>query len=155
MPDVEEFSADAARAAAAEGRLADWVSEFLASPGSDNAELAVILGGRLRRWEGPLRLPLDRLHRLAGPPEAPVLCPMDDDDWGDDVDDIQDQVDDGWEPPPLVVSWRDGQLVLEDGNHRVEGLRRAGAEEALSVVGFETDEAHDRFLEEWEPIGDG
>jgi hypothetical protein len=83
-----------------------------------------------------------------GPPEDPVLCPIDDaDEWRDDVEDMARKIDgDGWEPPPVVVSYRDGELVLEDGNHRVEGLRRAGHDEAWGVVGFESESARDRFL---------
>ena len=47
----------------------------------------------------------------------------------------------------MVVTFRDDQLHLEDGNHRVEGLRRAGEDEAWAVVSFESPEERDRFLE--------
>jgi hypothetical protein len=47
----------------------------------------------------------------------------------------------------MVVTFRDDQLVLEDGNHRAEGLRRAGEQEAWSIVSFESPEERDRFLE--------
>ena len=59
---------------------------------------------------------------------------------------MADGIEDGWEPPPLIVSFRDGQLVLEDGNHRVEGLRRAGAREAWAVINFDDPEQRDRFV---------
>ena len=39
--------------------------------------------------------------------------------------------------------------MLEDGNHPVEGLRRAGNTEVWAVVGFERAEDRDRFLAEW------
>ena len=51
----------------------------------------------------------------------------------------------GWEPPPLVVTWKGGQLVVEDGNHRLEGLRRAEVDEAWAVVGFEREADRDAF----------
>jgi hypothetical protein len=142
MPDV---SLRSARDAAREGRLAEWVATFLASPGSDNAELGEQLSQELVHWLGPVELPLNQLNRLAGPPGEPVLCPVDEDEWRDDVDDMREQIAEGWEPPPLVVSYRDGQLVLEDGNHRAESLRRAGRSEGWSVVGFSTAEERDRF----------
>ena len=94
-----------------------------------------------------MRLPTDKLHRLAGPPDAPVLCPVDDDYWRDDVDDMADRIGTTrqWEPPPVVVTHRDGQLVLEDGNHRVEGLRRAGEDHVWAVVAFDDPAERDRF----------
>lgn len=145
MTDTEMFTVEAARAAAERDELGPWVARFLASPGSDNAPLAHSLTHPPRSWFGPVELPLDQLHRLAGPPDHPVLCPVDDDEWRDDVDDLEDKVEDGWEPPPMVVTYRDRQLVLEDGNHRVEGLRRAGADRAWSVISFEDDAQRDDF----------
>jgi hypothetical protein len=146
MTDDEEFSVESAQAAAERGGLGDWVARFLASPGSDNAVLAEQLTDPPRLWAGPMRLPLDRLNRLAGPPDAPVLCPVDDDFWRDDVEEMADQVDgQGWTPPPVIVTFRDGQLFLEDGNHRVEGLRRADEDETWAVVGFERAEDRDAF----------
>lgn len=146
MTDGHRYSVDAARAAAEQDQLAEWVADFLASPGSDNAPLADKLSRPRRWWLGPVRLPLDQLHRLAGPPGEPVLVETRDEDWWrDDVDDLKEQVETGWDPPPVIVTYRGGQLVLEDGNHRVEGLRRAGETAAWAVVGFEDPAERDRF----------
>lgn len=143
----EAFTVESARRAAERDELGEWVARFLASPGSDNAALAEILSNPPRTWIGPLRLRIDQLHRLAGPPDHPVLCPVDEDYWRDDVDELAEKVEDGWEPPPMVVTFRDDQLVLEDGNHRAEGLRRTGEGEAWAVVSFESPDERDRFLE--------
>ncbi len=147
MTDREDFSVEAARQAAERDDLGPWVARFLASPGSDNAELGHALTHPPRTWIGPVRLPLDQLHRLAGPADQPVLVPVDEDEWRDDVDDMEDKVEDGWEPPPMIVTYRDDQLHLEDGNHRAEGLRRAGEREAWAVVSFDSPAERDRFLE--------
>jgi broad specificity phosphatase PhoE len=147
MTNPREYTVEAARRAAERDELGAWVAEFLASPGSDNAALAHGLTHPPRTWIGPVRLPLDQLHRLAGPADHPVLVAVDEDDWRDDVDDLEAKVEEGWEPPPMVVTYRDGQLVLEDGNHRAEGLRRAGEQEAWAVVSFESPAERDRFLE--------
>jgi hypothetical protein len=141
-----EFSVEAARAAAERDDLGAWVAEFLRSPGSDNAALAEALTERTSCWLGPLRLPIDRLNRLAGPPGSPVLEAVDDDDWRDDVEDLAQLIDEGFEPPPVIVRARDDQLVLEDGNHRVEALRRAGRRDAWAVVGFHDPADRDRFV---------
>lgn len=143
---TEEFSVGSARAAAAEDRLAEWVAEFLSSPGSDNAPLAEQLRQRWPVWAGPVRVPLDQLHRLAGPAGQPVLCVVDDEEWDPRVDDLAGKVADGHEPPPLVATFDGGRLVLEDGNHRAEALRRAGDRHAWAVVGFEGAEARDRMV---------
>jgi hypothetical protein len=145
MSDSSEWSEEGARAAAARGELGDWVARFLRSPGSDNPVLAEQLTEGPRWWTGPLRLPLDQLHRLSGPPGHPVLCPAGEEDWGDDVDALHERIEQGWVPPPVIVTHRDDQLVLEDGNHRVEGLRRSGARESWAVVGFDSAEDRDRF----------
>jgi hypothetical protein len=146
MSTKEPFSVDAARAAAGRQELDAWVVEFLESPGSDNALLAAKLQDRYRWWLGPVRLPLDELHRLAGPSDQPVLVEVDDDEWRDDVEDMKELIDDDWEPPPVIVTWQDGRLVLEDGNHRAESLRRAGEAEAWAVVGFDDPEERARFV---------
>jgi hypothetical protein len=141
-----EYSVEAARQAAARDELDDWVARFLASPGSDNAELAAGLTEERRWWLGPVQVPVDQLHRLAGPPDTPVLCPVDEDYWRDDVDEMAERIEDQWEPPPVIVSYREGKLMLEDGNHRVEGLRRAGRDDAWAVIAFEDPEERDRFV---------
>jgi hypothetical protein len=93
-----------------------------------------------------VRLPIDQLHRLAGPPGAPALEILDEEEWRDDVDDLAGHVENGMEPPPVIVSYRDGQLMLEDGNHRVEAVRRAGETETWAVVGFDDEESRDAFV---------
>jgi hypothetical protein len=148
MDTDEDHSVDAARAAAARDELGPWVVDFLASPGSDNAALGEALATSHRWWMGPVELPLDRLHRLAGPPGQPVVEVVEDDEWRDDVDDLAGKVEGGLEPPPVVVTYRRDldQLVVEDGNHRLEAIRRTGQDRAWAVVGFETEEELNGFI---------
>jgi hypothetical protein len=141
----DDFSVKSAREAAQRGGLEDWVARFLASPGSDNSGLGEHLADGERWWTGPLQLPIKQLHRLAGPEGERVLCPVDEDDWGDNVDEMEDKVDDGWVPPPVIVTYRDAQLVLEDGNHRVESMRRTGAKEVWAIVNGEDPADLERF----------
>lgn len=145
MTDHATHSVTGARAAAERGELDAWVAEFLASPGSDNAELGEELTRRPRWWLGPVRVPTARLNRLAGPPGEPVLVPVAEDEWRDDVEDLAEKVDDGWEPPPVIASYRDGELQLEDGNHRVEGVRRTGEDEVWTIIGFDSEEDRQRY----------
>lgn len=146
MSDQPEFSVESAREAARREQLGEWVRRFLASPGSDNAVLADDLSEELGWWTGPVELPLDQLHRLAGPADHPVLCPVDDEYWDDRVDAMDKLAEDGWEPPPVVVAYRDDQFVLEDGNHRVESVRQAGRQTTWAIIGFVQREDRDRFV---------
>lgn len=140
MSDLEH-SVEGARRAAERGELARWIGDFLRSPGSDNADLGDELESSGLVWTGPVHLPFDQLHRLAGPPDQPALDEFDGDDR-ERVEDMEDSIeDDDWEPAPLIVTRRGDQFVVEDGNHRIEGLRRAGHDSWWSVVGFDDDAA--------------
>jgi hypothetical protein len=143
----QRFDLASARAAAGEGRIAEWVGEFLASPGSDNATLAAGLAQRRHSWLGPLQVPIDHLTRLAGP-EPSVECPIDPEEWNDDVDLMTDELDEGWEPPPLLAQWspEHGALLVQDGNHRLEALQREGASHAWVIAWFDDPNDLDRFL---------
>jgi hypothetical protein len=127
------FTLASAFEAAEAGQLPIWVGDFLASHGSDNATLAAGLAMERHWWLGPVRLPVDQLERQAGP-EDDVPCPIDTDEWEDDVDGMRSSLEEGWQPPPVLVELRDGRLVLEDGNHRYEALRREGASRVWAIV---------------------
>ena len=142
----DDFTVATARQAAEGDGLAEWVRRFLASPGSDNADLGEQLAAEPLWWAGPVELPIDQLNRLAGPPGEPVIVEVDEDEWRDDVDELADEVAAGFEPPPVVVRHKGGQLVLEDGNHRVEAMRRAGRTTAWGVVGFPDEAQRDDFV---------
>lgn len=142
-----EHTIDSARAAQRRDVLGDWVAEFLASGGSDNAALGEELRTEIRHWHGPIRLPLDELQRFVGPPGDPVVVEVDEDYWDDRVPDLADKIEDGMEPPPVIVRVRDDGLHLEDGNHRVEGLRRAGETRAWAIVGAAREDLIAQVLE--------
>lgn len=144
----EEFSVTSAKRAADEGRLSQWVVDFLSSPGSSNAELAADLALKGTVYLGPIRFPLDRLTPMAGPDEDEVVVPVAEEEWESDVEDMEDSIEEGWHPPPLLVSHHDGQFFLEDGNHRCETLRRTGATSAWTILLFDDEMERDRFLDE-------
>ncbi|MGZ4675874.1 MAG: hypothetical protein ACXVJ7_00245 [Acidimicrobiia bacterium] len=143
----DSFSLETARRAAERGETARWVGDLLASPGSDNAVLAAALAQRRHWWVGPIRLPVEDLVRLAGP-EDDALCPIDDDEWEADVEAMEESVEEGWEPPPLLAEYQDGRILLQDGNHRYEALVRQGDPEAWVLVYFDDPRTRDRFAAE-------
>ena len=146
----DRFDLDSAQRAAARGETALWVGDFLASPGSDNAVLAAALALEEHWWAGPLSLPVEDLERLAGP-EADALCKVDDEEWGADIHAMEASIEAGWDPPPLLAEFRNGKLLLQDGNHRYEALVREGAASAWVLVYFDDHADRDRFLDDRQP----
>jgi hypothetical protein len=146
MPE-RRFDLASARRAAEKGETALWVGDFLASPGSDNEVLAAALAQRKHGWVGPISVPVEELIRLAGP-EDDAVCPVDDDEWEDDISSMEESVEEGWEPPPLLAQFHDGQLLLQDGNHRYEALVREGAPSAWVLVYFDNPGERDAFCRE-------
>jgi hypothetical protein len=141
------FDLASARRAAELDQTARWVGDFLASRGSDNEVLAAALAQQDLWWVGPVSLPVEELVRLAGP-EDEALCSVDDDEWEDDISAMEESVDEGWEPPPLLAEFQDGRLLLQDGNHRYEALVRAGRPSAWVLVYFGTRAERDAFSRE-------
>ena len=125
-----------------------WVGEFLASRGSDNEILAAALAHHEHWWYGPVQLPVEDLVRLAGPESEEVLCPIEPEEWEEDVESMEESLEEGWEPPPLLVEYQDGKLLLQDGNHRYEALVRAGDREAWALVMFDSPQDRDAFREQ-------
>lgn len=141
---MQRFSLASARDAAAQEKTAIWVGDFLASRGSDNEVLAAALAQQRHWWLGPIEVELDDLVRLAGP-EDDVLVPIDTGEWEGDVGEMQESLDQGWEPPPLLAEYQDGRLLLQDGNHRYEALTRAAARTAWVLVFFGDRAERDEF----------
>ena len=148
MSDEKQFSLLSAQRAANEGRLSEWVAQFLASPGSDNALLAASFAFGGSKYLGPIQMDLDRLTPMAGPDESKVVVPVTENEWESDVGAMGHSVEQGWHPPPLLVSHRSGKYFLEDGNHRYETLRRSGATRAWVILLFADDAERDQYLED-------
>jgi hypothetical protein len=142
---MNEFNLASARAAAAAHETAIWVGEFLASRGSDNEILAAALAQKRHWWVGPILVPLEDLVRLAGP-EDDALVPIEEDEWEGDVGEMQESIDQGWEPPPLLAEYQDGRLLLQDGNHRYEALVRAEETATWVLVFFDDEDDYEAFI---------
>jgi hypothetical protein len=107
--------------------------------------LAAALAQREHWWVGPVEVPLDDLVRLAGP-EDDALVPVEADEWEDEVGDMEQSLEEGWEPPPLLAEYQAGRLLLQDGNHRYEALQRDGAPAAWVLIYFEDPGDRDAYL---------
>lgn len=148
----KRFSLASARRAADERRTALWVGDFLASRGSDNEVLAAALSLKRHWWHGPVRVPIERLVRIAGP-EEDAIVPVAPEEWEDDVEAMDDSLEEGWEPPPILVEHKDGDLLVQDGTHRLEALVRDGETQVWALVYFSDEETRDRFVRELSASG--
>ena len=141
------YDLESARAAAARDELARWVGDFLASRGSDNEVLAAALAQRRHAWLGPVRLPIGVVVPLSGPDDQDAtLCREDADDWHDEVGHMEEHIEKGWEPPPILVEHQHGRLLVQDGNHRLAALADAGETHCWAVVYFDDEAARERFV---------
>ena len=58
---------------------------------------------------------------------------------------MEESIEQGWEPPPLLAEFQDGRLLLQDGNHRYEAMVRAGEPEAWVLVWFDVPADYERY----------
>lgn len=142
-----EYSLESARRAAKRDELAKWVGEFLASRGSDNEVLAAALAQDRHFWLGPVELAIDDLVPLSGPDDQDeTLCSEDADHWHEEIGEMEAAIEDGWEPPPILVEHQDGKLLVQDGNHRLTALTEAGESCCWAIVYFEDRSTRDEFV---------
>jgi hypothetical protein len=59
---------------------------------------------------------------------------------------MQESIDQGWEPPPLLAEYQDGRLLLQDGNHRYEALVRAEETATWVLVFFDQEGEYEAFI---------
>jgi hypothetical protein len=140
-----EFTVSGARHAAAAGQLDDWVHAFLTNDGwGSNHPMAVGLRKQRRWWMGPVLVPLASLTRICGPePEMQYRTTVD--GWEARVSAIGATASFPELLPPLILEHKEHRLVLCDGNHRHEALRRHGETSAWSVVWFNSEASFVRW----------
>lgn len=144
-----------ARAQARAGRLAQWVQAFLREEGGEHANPNVALADGLlleeRFYLGPVRIALGMLETVrveADIPDAAERARYD-----HIVDQMAEAIPD-WDMPPFIVEYRDGRLILTDGNHRFSALRRLGADRCEVIVwgaAVREAEARARLSAGWTP----
>ena len=118
--------------AARAGSLEQWVHSFLRGEG-DNPAFSDGLRLEPRRYWGPLTLPFNLFRRCCGP-EPDNAFVVDAVAFNRHVETLRARRLAGWDMPPLILQYRDGEFVLNDGNHRFEALRRSGADRYWAVV---------------------
>lgn len=128
------FTSLDARESAVQGHLEEWVHAFLNGPGN-NKPLSDGLRLAPRRWVGPMMLPLEKLTRTCGP-ESGKQYRVDQAGWDTKTDSIANAVRGGTDLAPLIAEYEDKELLIRDGNHRYEGLTKAGAKAYWIIIWY-------------------
>jgi hypothetical protein len=140
------FTCASAVEAGRAGALEDWVHAFLRTAGGNRA-LSDGLAVAPRRFHGPVTLPLPLLERCAGP-EPGMAFRVSREAFERRVEGLADALRAGRDLPPFIVEFRERRLVLSDGNHRLEALRRLGRTTWPAVI-WTTGSADGDALEPW------
>ena len=120
-----EFGTAAARQAAGEGRLEQWIYRYLQAGDWANIGLLEGLQKQRRWWIGPVEVELARLRRCCGPePGMEYRVPQA--GWDTHVDELSRNLTEPLAMPPLIAAYKGGELSIRDGNHRHEAMRRMG-----------------------------
>jgi hypothetical protein len=129
------FTIEAALAARDQGRFPSWVDMFLRGLGN-NIPLADGLLRERRWWLGPVELPLADLVLKCGPG---LEFHEDEARYDARVQALAGEIRQGLKVPPLIAEYREGTLLLADGNHRHGGLERCGVSRYWTAVWFNSE----------------
>lgn len=141
------YTSATALAASRAGQLEAWVHAFLEAEGG-NPAFSAGLRREARRFHGPLTLALHALVRCTGP-EPGMEFRVSRESFEARVARLAAAVTGGRDLPPLIVNFRAGEpLVVNDGNHRLEALRRLGRAACPAIV-WTTGAADAAAFEAW------
>jgi hypothetical protein len=116
------FTVDEAIEFSKQGGIEGWVHLFLNSVGN-NVPFSEGLKLEKRYWTGTLLISLDKLTRCCGPEE-----------WEIEINKFRKLICNGWEMPPLIAQHEGNELKVNDGNHRLEAMKREGIEKCLVII---------------------
>ena len=151
---IDDFSVQGALRSAEQGRRETWIRAYLDASSDFHIDLdiaheyhkrlAVWFGREERFWAGPLELPLDRLTRQYGPEET---MPWKEarEQWESRVTALQNAFAHPLDMPPMIaraVEEEHGasgfRLLINDGAHRHEALKRLGETTGWVLVWFDS-----------------
>ena len=139
-----------ARKYAEEGKIEQWLQDFLRADGK-NLALADGLLIEERYYFGLWEIPLALFsHIETGAPEY-LHEENDIQYFFYIVDRMKEGLADGWDTPPLIVEYVYGNFQVNDGRHRLEAYRQLGAEKVWVVIwttGDENRKTVEKILEE-------
>jgi ParB-like nuclease domain. len=114
------------------GKIEEWVHLFLNSVGNNSA-FSDGLKLQKRYWTGPVHMKIHRLKRCCGPePDMKFFNPPD--EWENHINRFRELIQSGWDMPPLIAQHEGDELIVNDGNHRLEAMSREGFERCWVII---------------------
>lgn len=126
------FSVEEAKNFSEQGRMEEWVHIFLKTVG-ENKEFSNGLKLERRYWLGPILISLNEINRCCGP-EGNMEYQVPNTEWENQIKKFCEMLEKGWECPPLIVQHQSGKLIINDGNHRYEAMKRLGFKECWVIL---------------------
>jgi len=128
-----KWTVKAARLAAQNGKLREWVIDFLEGPVGHNLEfVADVRKNPSWVFDDPIMFPLKDMFPITGRPEDNRY--FKDKDWDKRVASIAQAIVDGWSPPPLIVTnYYGNPNSVVDGNHRWAAMIKNGQTEYWAI----------------------
>ncbi|WBW95567.1 ParB N-terminal domain-containing protein [Oceanirhabdus sp. W0125-5] len=129
------------------GDIEEWVHLFLNSVGN-NKPFSEGLKLQKRYWIGPILIDIDKLTRCCGP-EPEMQYYNSPESWDKHIEKFQDLIRDGWDMPPLIAENKEGKLIVNDGNHRIEALKRENIKKCWAIIWDSDSEENIKQFEEY------
>lgn len=107
------------------------IQNFLRNEGN-NVALADGLLLEKRYYHGPVNIKLTMLTRCTGP-ENGMKYLVSEESFNERIIGIITRIKSGWLLPPILVNYCEGNLTINDGNHRYEAYKRMGHDEIPSI----------------------
>lgn len=135
---------------AKDGRIDEWMQDFLRADGK-NLALADGLLLEERHYFGLREIPIALLSDVkSGAPEY-LHAANDIQYFFEVVDRMKESLAEGWDAPPLIVAYVYGKFEVNDGRHRLELYRQMGVERVWAAVwttGEENRKTVEKILED-------
>ena len=129
------------------GRIEEWIHEYLLSDGNNKA-FSDGLSLQKRYYIGPIEFPPSLLCRCCGPEEN-MRFRVNEGGCERKVLSLMSSISDGKDLPPIMVNFADGELTLNDGNHRFEALTQLGVKEYPVIVWITEKDEYQEFVERY------
>ena len=114
------------------GNIEEWVHVFLLGSGN-NVPLSDGLKKTKRYWVGPIEYDVSKLIRVGGPEEGKEY-PETQETWDARIEEMLKDLEHGWKPAPLIAEYKNGEIKVRDGGHRLAAFEKTRLKKVWVVI---------------------